>query len=392
MSDRSPRDPHLVHAVTAGVICGVVGWSSAFAVVLTGLRAVGASPAQAASGLMVVTLTMGVLSIAYSARWRLPIVIAWSTPGAALLAGSGTPTAGFAGAVLAFIVAGLLIALCGLLTPLERLVESIPASLAGAMLAGVLLPLCLAPVRGLVAAPATIAPVVLTWLVMTRMARRWAVPAALVVAAGVIVVTGALSRAGSLGLTSPVLVAPALDVAAAVAIGVPLFLVTMTSQNISGMAVLASFGYRPRLSPILLGTGLTSVIGAFAGGHGINLAAISAALAAGEESHPDTSRRWIAGLTSGVTVCAIAPFTGAVVALVEAAPDKLVAVVAGLALIPAFTGAVASAWQDPQGREAAALTFLVASSGIVVAGVGSAFWGLIAGGVMLALTHRRATA
>ena len=224
------------------------------------------------------------------------MTMAWSTPGAALLAGSAVPALGFGAAVTAFAISGVLIALCGLVRPLGAAVSAIPPALANAMLAGVLLTLCVEPFRALSLSPAAIAPVLVTWLVLMRVARRWAVPGALAAAVVVIAVSGSFSHLAGARLT-PVLVgvAPAWEPAAVVAIALPLFLVTMTSQNIPGMAVLASFGYRPPLAPPLLYTGAASVVGAFGGAHAINLAAISAALAAGPAAHPDRSRRWVAG-------------------------------------------------------------------------------------------------
>ncbi len=370
------------HAVTAGVVCGLVGWTSSFAVVLAGLRAVGATTDQAASGLMVASVTMGLGCVLFSWRLRMPVTMAWSTPGAALLATSAVPRHGFAGAVLAVVVAGLLIAACGLLTPLERLVVAIPTPLANAMLAGVLLTLCVVPVQRVADAPGTVGPVVLVWLVLLRLAPRWAVPGALVAALVVMAVLGSYGDLGPAGVPAPVVVAPAWDPAAVVAVGLPLFLVTMTSQNIAGMAVLGSFGYRPPLRPALVYTGGATSAGALLGSIPVNLAAISAALAAGPEAHPDPRRRWVAGVSCGVTYLVFGPLSGLLTAVVAAAPDGLVASVAGLALVPAMAGAAASALAEPSRRTAAAVTFLVAASGITVAGIGGAFWGLLAGGVL----------
>ena len=372
------------HAVLAGVVCGLVGFTSSFAVVLTGLRAVGADPEQAASGLLVLCVTMGLGCVLFSWRLRMPITMAWSTPGAALLAAAAVPAGGFASAVGAFVVCGLLLALCGLVRPLERLVEAIPGPLASAMLAGVLLTLCVAPFRAVVATPAAIAPVMVTWLVLVAVARRWAVIGALVAALVVMAVQGVFARL-DLGSAVPsiVLVAPTWDATTLLAVAIPLFIVTMTSQNIPGMAVLASFGYRPGIRGPLLYTGGASALGAVGGAHAINLAAISAALAAGPEAHPDRSRRWVAGVACGVTYLAFGPLAGIVTAAARSAPAGLIETIAGLALLGTFASAAAAALTDVSTREAGAVTLVVAASGITVAGVGAAFWGLVAGVLVL---------
>ncbi len=372
------------HAVVAGIVTAVVGFTSSFAVVLAGLQAVGASPDQAASGLLVLCLTMGAGSVLFSWRLKMPVTMAWSTPGAALLAGAAVPAAGFRAAVTAFALTGVLIALCGLVRPLGRAVAAIPPALANAMLAGVLLTLCVEPFRALAHSPGAIAPVLLVWLALMRFARRWAVPGALGAALVVIAVSGSFSHLAGARLT-PVLtaVAPAWDPAAILAIAFPLFLVTMTSQNIPGMAVLASFGYRPPLAPPLLYTGGATVVGAFGGAHAINLAAISAALAAGPAAHPDPGRRWIAGVSCGVVYLALGPLSAAVAAVAAAAPAGIMGAIAGLALIGTFASAAGSALADGSFREAAAITFLVAASGVAFGGIGAAFWGLLAGAAFL---------
>ncbi len=369
--------------VLAGVVCGVVGFTSSFAVVLTGLQHVGATPRQAASGLTVLCLTMGLGSALFSWLTRMPITFAWSTPGAALLA--TTAATGFRTAVGAFVVCGILLALCGLVPWLGRAVQAIPTPLSSAMLAGVLLTICVEPVRALVAQPAQVAPVVLAWVFLMRVARRWAVPGALAVAVLVTALDGGFGRLGT-GI-GPTLewVTPRFEVGAAVSIAVPLFLVTMTSQNLAGTAVLASFGYRPRLGPVLGYSGLASAAGALAGGHAINLAAISAALAAGPEAGPDRDRRWVAGLTCGLLYVAFGPMAAFVVAVARAAPAGLIAAVAGLALLATLGSAAATALEGEETRIPAALTFVVAASGIAVLGIGAAFWGLVAGLAVLAV-------
>jgi benzoate membrane transport protein len=369
----------------------VVGWTSSFAIVLTGLRALGASDAQAASGLLVTSVVMGVGCLAFSWRLREPVTMAWSTPGAALLAGATVPDGGYAVAVGAFVVAGLLYLVTALVGPVATAVQRIPMPLANAMLAGVLLTLCVEPFRALADDPAAIAPVLLTWLVALRVARRWAAPLAFVAAVVVIVVTGSLSAVGG-GELVPQLTwtTPAFSLATSVAVGVPLYLVTMTSQNIPGVAVMSSFGYVAPLRRVLAYAGVTTVATAGAGGYSTNLAAISAGLAAGPVAHPDPARRWVAGVSAGLTYVVLGVGASAVTAVAVAAPAGVLAAVAGLALLGTFAGAAASALADVEHREAAAVAFVVAASGYTLGGIGAAFWSLVAGGLVLAVTRFRA--
>lgn len=381
-SRSSPSDPGTGHAIVAGVVTALVGFTSSFAVVLTGLRAVGASPEQAASGLLALCVTQAVGMVWLARRFRMPITLAWSTPGAALLAGSGAVAGGWPAAVGAFVAVGVAVVLTGLWPRLGRLIASIPVPLAQAMLAGVLLPLCLEPVTALRVSPAAVAPVIVVWLVLQRFSTRWAVPAAFATAAVVIAIDLA---AGNATVDRTALV-PRLDLTvpqwswqALVGIALPLYVVTMASQNIPGTAVMASFGYRVPWRAAMAVTGVGTVVGAPAGGHAINLAAISAALAAGPTAHPDPRRRWVAAFTAGLSYLVLAVTSAALSALVVAAPPGVVETVAGLALLATLAGALVSALSDESDRLPAVLTFLVAASGVAFAGIGSAFWALAAG-------------
>ncbi|WP_433530840.1 benzoate/H(+) symporter BenE family transporter [Micromonospora sp. CA-263727] len=374
--------------VLAGVVTALVGFASSFTVVLAGLRAVGATEAQAASGLLVLCVACGLCAVWLGLRHRLPLSIAWSTPGAALLVATGPVPGGWPVAVGAFLVSGLLIVAAGLFPVLGRAVAAIPKPVAGAMLAGVLLPLCTAPVRALVEVPWLAAPVLVSWLLLHRFARRWAVPGALVVAAGAIAST---TPGGGTGGLRPVIevTAPQWSVPALVGLALPLFLVTMAAQNVPGTAVLVGYGYRPPLSSALRTTGLASMVAAPAGGHAVNLAAITAALAASPDAHPDPDRRWIASVTAGVGLALLGLGAGAVTTLVGWAPPVLIEAVAGLALLGALATALTSALADPAAREAAVVTLVVTASGVSLAGVGGAFWGLAAGSLMLLIFRPR---
>ena len=379
----APRDlRRLSQPILAGVITALVGFASSFAVVLAGLRAVGADPRQAASGLLALTLVFGLGVLWLSWRTKVPVTLAWSTPGAALLAGSTAVDGGWPAAVGAFLVTGVLLALTGLIPPLGRLFTRIPAALAQAMLAGVLLSLCLAPFKALGTSPALIAPVIACWLLMMKLAPRWSVPASLVVALAVIGIQLAINgpipaQAGLLPELAWTI--PVFDLQAVAGITLPLFIVTMASQNIPGVAVLKSFGYTTPWMPAMLVTGTGTMLSAPFGGHAINLAALSAALAAGPEAGEDRSRRWIAAFTSGLAYVLLALLSTVLVAVVTAAPPGMLEAFAGLALIGTLAASVSSALAVAEERTAASVTFLLAASGLSFAGIGAAFWALAAG-------------
>ena len=375
--------------VVAGIVAAIVAWGGAFAVVLAGLTAVGASDAEAASGLLALSIGMGVLTVWLAARERMPVTIAWSTPGAALLVSAGAAEGGWPAAVGAFAVTGALLALAGLWRPLGRLIAAIPGPLANAMLAGVLLSVCLAPVRFAADAPLAAAPIVLTWAVLLRLSRRWAIPGALVAAAVVVAVDPSGRDSGIGLLPEPVLTAPVFEPAALVGLALPLFIVTMASQNVTGMTVLATYGYRPRLPAVLAGTGAATVAAAPFGAHALNLAAISAALTAGPDGGRDPARRWVAASAAGVTYVALGLGAGLITAFAAAAPPLLIEAVAGLALLGALGGALAAAATSAPHRDAAVVTLVVSASGVAPLGVSAPFWGLVAGLALLAAQHRR---
>ncbi len=381
-----------VQSLFMGLLTAFVGFTSSFAVVLHGLQAVGATDAQAASGLMALSISMGLCAVVLSAVTRLPVSIAWSTPGAALLASIGTIDGGFNAAVGAFILCGVLIVVAGLFRPLGRAVAAIPAPLANAMLSGVLLGLCFAPVKAVAFNPLLGLPIILTWIVVGAFKRLWAVPAALVafvlvLAFGVDIPAGAFSSLEQSLVPVIDIVHPVFNLSGFVSIALPLFIVTMASQNIPGIAVLKVNHYDPMPGPLFAVTGVFSLLAAPFGGHAVNLAAITAAMCAGQDAHPDPSRRYWAALISGVGYVIFGLLAGAVTAFVALAPPILIEAVAGLALVGAFSSSAMAAFQAPESREAAAITFLVTASGVSFGGISGAFWGLIAGGLMLALSR-----
>jgi len=376
-------------ALVAGSLAGIVGFTSSFVIVLHGLQAAGASPAESTSGVMALAIAMGLGGIILSFLSRMPISVAWSTPGAALLTTTGFIEGGYAGAVGAFLISSILLILAGVFRPLGRAVSSIPAPLSNAMLAGILLHLCLAPVHAVAESPVIGLLIVLVWAIMARFNRLLAVPTALV---GVIFVMG-MTKGGALFssmdyFATPIFIMPAFSVSALLSVAFPLFIVTMASQNIPGIAVLAANGFKPAPGPLFTVTGILSFVSNFLGGHAVNLAAITAAMCAGPDAHEDTKRRYWAGVASGVIYILLGIFAGAATSIIGVSPPIYIEAVAGLALIGAFSTALFSALSDSEFREPAAITFLVSASGITIFGVGSAFWGLIAGGVMILLRYK----
>ncbi|HWG24409.1 benzoate/H(+) symporter BenE family transporter [Actinospica sp.] len=377
----------LAQPLIAGLVTALVGFSASFALVVVGLRAVGADQRQAVSALLASCLAVGGLAIWYGIRRRQPISIAWSTPGAALLAAAGRQHGGYPAAVGAFAVAGLLIVLTGLSGRLVGWIGRIPGPITSALLAGVLLPLCLAPVRAAVQLPALALAPIAVWLLLSRIARRWAAPAALAVALVEVAVhhNGRLGGSGAGLLPRFDFTVPTVSLGALVGIALPLYVITMAAQNLPGQAVLRGFGYDVELRPALLGTGAATTAGAPLGVFGVCLAAISAALSAGPDAHPDPRRRWIASVTAGVVYIALGLSAALATSLLAVTPPLLIEAVAGLALMSTFGSALAAAVSGPDHREAAAITFAVSASGISVLSIGASFWGLVCGLAVLAI-------
>jgi benzoate membrane transport protein len=374
------REDFSVQALGQGLLVTLVGYAGSGAVLIHGLVAVGASVTQVASALVTMSLALGLMAIALSWWTRMPISIAWSTPGMALLATIGSVAGGFPAAVAAFMVAGALIMLTGLWTPLGRLVASIPKPIASAMLAGILLKLCLAPVVAIGVAPWLAAAVLLTWLVFMRFARAYAVPAAVLVALTAMAFDRPFAGVALNELVPHLeFVMPVFTWEAMANIALPLFIVTMAGQNLPGLAVLSAYDYHPRVAPLLLATGAASVIGAPFCMPTINLAAITAALAAGPDANADPARRYVAAMFGGVGYLFLALLASVAAILVSRSPPVLIEAVAGLALIGAFGSAMLNAVQNEEGRLAGLTTFLVTASGLSLFGVGSAFWGLVFG-------------
>jgi benzoate membrane transport protein len=383
------RQAASAHSILAGIVCALVGYTGASAVVLAGLRGVGATPVEAASGLLTVTVTGGLGTILLAHRHRIPIMLAWSTPGAALLASTGIVHGGWPAAIGAFLVAGMLIVLTGLWPRLGALIASIPTAIAQAMLAGIVLELCLTPVKGFVAHPSEVGPIVLVWLCFRRLAPKWAAPAAFATALIVIGIVAA-GNGGVHGSALPhvALTTPRFTSAGLLSLAFPLYIVTMAGQNVPGTAVLASYDYPTPWGEAMATTGAGTMLGAFAGGHAINLAAISASLVAAPDADPDPDTRWTAAVSAGWTFLLFALLSSALATLMAVASPDVFGSVAGLALLGTLASSLGGALGAAHEREAAAITFVIAASGATFLGVGSAFWALFAGLAVRAVTRR----
>lgn len=374
----------LISTATAALVATVAGVGGTLPVVLAAAAAVGATPGQASSWVSGLAIAMALSGLWLSMRYRMPIITAWSTPGAALIAStSGVP--GIGAAVGAFVLAAVLILLTASIRPFARLIEKIPASIAAAMLAGILLRLVTAMVEHVPSAPLLVLPMIALFLVARILVPTLASLIVLVAGALIAVGLGLVKPIPALGLSRPELVMPAWDAATLIGLGVPLYLVTMASQNLPGFAVLRASGYEPPTQAVLAATGAASLGSAFLGAHTTNLAAISAALCTGPEAHPDPAERWKAGVFYAGWWCLIALFGASLVGLFGALPPALLATVAGTALLGSMAGAMGAALSADQDRFAAAGTLAVTASGVTLMGVGSAFWGLVFGVVVLGI-------
>jgi benzoate membrane transport protein len=381
-------------AIYMGLLAAFVGYSASFAIVLAGLTAMGATGAQAATGLFFATLGMGVCSIWLPAVTRIPAAVAWSTPGAAFLASTAALPGGFGEAVGALLGCAALIVVTGFVPALGRVVAAIPKPVASGLLAGVLLKLCLAPALGLGAIPEVVLPALIAWLVGLSWHRLAAMP--LAVAAFVVVLFVAVEApAGWSGAEAGLLpdlqpVTPVFTLQAFVSVAVPLYLVTMAGQNIPGFAVLELNDYPVERQPLIRNTGLVSLAIAPFGAIPVNMSAITAAMMAGEDAGRDPARRYWAAILSGIAYAGLAFAAGIITTLAALAPAALITAVAGLALIPALVGALSAAFGDRTQMEAPAMTFLIAASGMTLFGISGAFWGVVAGAVIWGAKRLRA--
>jgi len=382
---RASLNDFSLSAATAGFVAVLVGFTSSVAIVFQATTALGATPAQTGSWMWALGLGMGVCTLLPSLWLRQPVMIAWSTPGAAVLATAGA-AGGFdmAQATGAFIVCAALIALVGVTGWFERAQGRIPMPIASALLAGVLARFGLDAFIALKSAFTLVLLMLAAYLIGRRLWPRYAVPGVLLAGVVAAAAMGQLQLGGvQWGLTQPVFTAPEFSWRATVSLALPLFVVTMASQNLPGVAAIRAADYPMPISKIITLTGVATLVLAPFGAFALNLSAITAAICMGREAHPDPDKRYIATVVCGVIYCIVGVFGSAVTGVLTAFPRELVVAIAGLALLGSIGGGLAQALKEDAHREAALITFLVTLSGVNLAGIGSAFWGVVAGALAL---------
>jgi benzoate membrane transport protein len=384
MSSESSKKPELKAPILAGFVASVSGSAATFGIAIAGLAAMGATKGQTFTAIFVLLIGYGLLSTVLSYRYKMPISIVWSTPGAAFLAASAGLGLEFDQAVGGFLLSGILLTITGFWPFLARLVQKIPASIASAMLAGILFVFVITTVRAAVDYPVLVVPFVLVWFVLNRVATVWATPVAILIA--FLLVNNDIGSgwlAGARLLPDFDIVVPSFEWLPMVSIGIPLYLITMASQNLPGIAIMKGFGYTVPVGPVIGSTGIATVVLSFLGGFGMNLAAITAAINANEQAAKDPNRRWLASFVGGLVYWLFAIGAGLFAAFVLAVPSELLLAVVGLALLPSFISSIGASLEDKETRLPAAITFIVGAAGITIFGIGGAFWALVAGMLVL---------
>jgi benzoate membrane transport protein len=376
-------------AVVAGFIAMMTGVTSSLVLMFQAGQAAGLTPAQISSWIWALFMGMAVCSIGLSLRYRSPITVAWSTPGAALLITSLGGVA-YPEAIGAFITCAVLVIICGITGSFERLVKRLPTSLAAALLAGILFKIGSEIFVAAQHRTGLVLGMFFTYLIVKRYSPRYAVLVTLLVGVALSAMLGLLNFSGfALEVAMPVWTTPSFSVAATVSIGIPLFVVAMTSQNMPGVAVLRADGYQVPASPLITATGVISLITAPFGAHGINLAAISAAICTGPHAHEDHNKRYTAAIWCGIFYAIAGVFGATLAALFAAFPKELVLSIAALALFGSIINGLTVAMNEPKEREAALITFMVTASGLTLFSIGSAFWGIVAGVLTLVILNYR---
>ncbi len=383
LADSSPS------AVVAGFIAMMTGYTSSLVLMFQAGQAAGLTTAQISSWIWALSIGMAICSIGLSLRYRTPITVAWSTPGAALLITS-LGHVSYSEAIGAYITCAVLVIICGLTGSFERLVKRLPGSLAAALLAGILFKIGSEIFVAAQHRTALVITMLFTYLLVKRLQPRYAVLAALLVGTALAGGMGLLDFSGfHLQLAVPVWTTPSFSFAATISIGIPLFVVAMTSQNMPGIAVLRADGYSVPASPLISVTGIASLLLAPFGSHGVNLAAISAAICTGPHAHEDHSKRYTAAVWCGVFYGFAGIFGATLAALFAALPKELVLSIAALALFGSIINGLTNAMAEPKEREAALITFMVTASGFSLFSIGSAFWGIVAGVLTLLILNWR---
>nr|WP_319527064.1 benzoate/H(+) symporter BenE family transporter [Pseudomonas laurentiana] len=375
---------HLFHdfsvsALVAGLIATLISYAGPLVIVFQAAHSAQLSAAELSSWVWAISIGSGLLGVVLSLRYKVPVVIAWSAPGSALLVAL-LPNIGFAEAVGAYIVANLIILGVGVSGAFDRIVSKLPSAISAAMLAGILFSFGTGLFLSVKAQPVLVLTMFVTYLLFKRLAPRYAVLAVLICGVSLSLGNGELKRSALvIGLATPVLTLPEFSWNAVLSISLPLVMVALTGQFVPGVVVLRNDGYATAASPIISSSAFTSLLLAPFGCHGLNLAAITAAICTGRESHDDPHRRYWAGVCGGALYLLLGVFGATLVSLFSAFPAALIAALAGLALFGAIGGALAGAMSVPADREAALITFLVTASGMSFLGLSAAFWGLIFG-------------
>ncbi|WP_133309069.1 benzoate/H(+) symporter BenE family transporter [Piscinibacter terrae] len=385
---RQVRDDFSLSALVAGFLAVLISYAGPLVIVFQAAKLANLSTELTSSWIWAVSIGSGLTGLILSWRLKTPIITAWSTPGAALLVVM-LPGMPLPQAIGAYIVASLAITAIGLSGAFDKLIERIPKGIAAAMLAGILFHFGTNVFSSINASPALVLLMVATFLVFKRLQPRYAIASVMLVGIAFAIATGHTNLSQvQLAIVRPVFVTPEWSWHAVLSLGLPLALVTLTGQYVPGMAVLRTSGYKVGAGSIVSTTGIASLLLAPFGSHGVNLAAITAAICTGKEAHEDADKRYVAGIACGLIYIVIGTFGGALALLFSSLPKELIAALAGLALIGAITTGMVGVVNDEKNRDASVVTFLVTASGMSFLGLGAAFWGLVIGGLAYLVLHK----
>lgn len=377
----------IVPAFTAALIAVLVGVTSSVAVVFAAASAAGATARQAGSWIGALCIGKGISSIVLSRRYKTPILLAWSTPGAALLA-TGLNGVSMREAIGAFLVSGTLLFITGITGIFDRVIERIPLSLASALLCGVLAHFAVDAFASAKTQPMLVVSMFAAYIVSRRLLPKFSALIVLAVGIAVVIAQGTVHTSGvRLGLVEPQFVRPSFSIGVMLGLGIPLYIVSMAAQNVPGVAALRAHGYDVPASPAITASGIAGVLLAPFGSFGINLAAITASMVMGPDIHPDKNKRYPAAMFAGGLYICVGLIGGSVASVLGILPKALILAVAGFALIPTIANGLVTALSDPHQREAALVTFLITLSGLTLGGIGAAFWAVIAGTIVLLSTR-----
>lgn len=389
MKTASIRIADLLHPSVAALISVIVNYGGTFILVFQGAKAAGLSPEQTASWIWSISIGVGLTGAWLSYRYREPIITAWSTPGAAFLI-AVLPSTPYPEMIGAFMLSAVGFVVLGMSGYFERVVKLIPPGIAAGLLAGILLRFGIGAFDGAGVDPLLVGALLLSYVLLRRFTARYAIVGVLLIGIVLLLGLGQVSFASlELKPALPVLTVPVFSLNALLSVALPLFLITLTGQYMPGMLVLRNDGFKTSANPILTATGLGSLLMAPFGSHAFNVAAITAAICTGKEAHEEPAKRYLAGLACGVFYLLVGIFGSTLAALFVVLPATFITTLAGLALLGAIGGSLATALVEPSGRETALITFLATAANITLFGLGGAFWGLLAGLLAHGVMHGR---